>query len=52
MDVGGYLIMGHFNPRSHEGSDVNCGSNTICAGYFNPRSHEGSDPGHSPKGEV
>ena len=44
MDVGGYLIMGHFNPRSHEGSDVNCGSNTICAGYFNPRSHEGSDP--------
>ena len=21
MDVGGYLIVGHFNPRSHEGSD-------------------------------
>ena len=33
----------HFNPRSHEGSDVV--HKDVCRSilYFNPRSHEGSD---------
>ena len=41
----------HFNPRSHEGSDIiNFASNNLSTN-FNPRSHEGSDifsciPGH------
>ena len=35
----------HFNPRSHEGSDVFATNCYVHANYFNPRSHEGSDDG-------
>ena len=32
-----------FNPRSHEGSDLECQKSWEPKNYFNPRSHEGSD---------
>ena len=32
-----------FNPRSHEGSDLNDKEAEDICRYFNPRSHEGSD---------
>ena len=33
----------YFNPRSHEGSDLQYGNLAFNAEDFNPRSHEGSD---------
>ena len=33
----------NFNPRSHEGSDTDPGTEKATDRYFNPRSHEGSD---------
>ena len=33
----------HFNPRSHEGSDLTPVLPTVKQSHFNPRSHEGSD---------
>ena len=33
----------HFNPRSHEGSDMVNLPHLMPRSYFNPRSHEGSD---------
>ena len=35
--------LGHFNPRSHEGSDPLFPVAPGSTGNFNPRSHEGSD---------
>ena len=37
------LMYNHFNPRSHEGSDVSTCSLSTRYNNFNPRSHEGSD---------
>ena len=37
------LIIGCFNPRSHEGSDVSPVILSLLTLCFNPRSHEGSD---------
>ena len=44
MGHGSCCTMGrHFNPRSHEGSDL-CSREPLCSILdFNPRSHEGSD---------
>ena len=44
----------HFNPRSREGSDAQCGKCVERRLDFNPRSREGSDlvallPGHVPR---
>ena len=36
----------YFNPRSHEGSDMNHTLQPADISYFNPRSHEGSDDTH------
>ena len=38
-----HLYRLHFNPHSHEGSDVLRVQYTFSDGYFNPHSHEGSD---------
>ena len=42
-DVSLKALTVYFNPRSHEGSDVDDGGCSIFERYFNPRSHEGSD---------
>ena len=39
----GWIYIPHFNPRSHEGSDLDGYSQTTETNDFNPRSHEGSD---------
>ena len=38
-----YPCLLYFNPRSHEGSDINASGRLAIRRYFNPRSHEGSD---------
>ena len=38
-----FVALGHFNPRSREGSDDIPGRRNIRRGNFNPRSREGSD---------
>ena len=38
-----FFFQGHFNPHSHEGSDVSKINLAISFIHFNPHSHEGSD---------